>query len=102
MSIWQMFRNFATTDRGEVINRVDDNHLLSSSGTVYTQIGSNIVGSDGSVRVQVGGPPDDMTNRHGGGHSTMGGQDMSPSTWIATNQPDSGLGMSSGPRDDGF
>lgn len=102
MSIWQMFKNFATSERGEVINRIDDSHLLSQGGTVYTHFGNNIVGSDGSVRVQVGGPSGDMKNRHGVGHSLLGGQDMSPSTWITTHQPDAGFGMNSGPRDDGM
>ena len=49
MKFWNIFDSLATTDRGEVINKIDDSTFLRSDGTVYRQEGSLITGSDGSV-----------------------------------------------------
>lgn len=49
MKFWNIFESLATTDKGEVINKIDDSTFLRSDGTVYRQEGSLITGSDGSV-----------------------------------------------------
>jgi hypothetical protein len=49
MKFWNIFDSLATTDRGEVINKIDDSTFLRSDGTVYRQEGHLITGSDGSV-----------------------------------------------------
>lgn len=55
MSFWNLFSRFATTDTGEVINRVGDDTYVTSSGKVFRQIGDNIIGSDGSTMHVVNG-----------------------------------------------
>ena len=49
MKFWNIFDSLVTTDRGEVINKIDDSTFLRSDGTVYRQEGNLITGSDGSV-----------------------------------------------------
>lgn len=49
MKFWNIFDSLATTDRGEVINKMDDSSFIRNDGTVYRQEGSLITGSDGSV-----------------------------------------------------
>jgi hypothetical protein len=49
MKFWNIFDSLATTDRGEVINKIDDSTFLRNDGTVYRQEGNLITGSDGSV-----------------------------------------------------
>ena len=92
MSFWQAFKNFVVSDKGEVINRVGDNHFVSTDGTTYTQIGNNVVGTDGSQFIQVGGAA--------GSRSMMGGLDAQPATWIRTNAMDADFGMRSGFTDE--
>lgn len=79
MSFWQIFKNFGTNEKGDVINRVSDNTFISANGTTYTQIGNNVIGSNGSHFVQVGG---DMEKRSGG---ISGGFDAQPETWLRTD-----------------
>lgn len=49
MKFWNIFGSLATTDKGEVINKIDDSTFVRSDGTVYRQEGHLITGSDGSV-----------------------------------------------------
>jgi len=49
MKFWNIFGSHASTDTGEVINKIDDSTFLRSDGTVYRQQGHLITGSDGSV-----------------------------------------------------
>jgi hypothetical protein len=49
MKFWNIFGSLASTDTGEVINKIDDSTFLRNDGTVYRQEGSLITGSDGSV-----------------------------------------------------
>jgi hypothetical protein len=49
MKFWNIFGSLASTDTGEVINRIDDSTFLRNDGTVYRQEGNLITGSDGSV-----------------------------------------------------
>ncbi len=49
MRFWNIFGNTATSDTGEVIQKVSDSTFVSSTGTVYNRFGSTTTGSDGSV-----------------------------------------------------
>lgn len=49
MKFWNIFGSLASTDTGEVINKIDDSMFVRSDGTVYRQEGRLITGSDGSV-----------------------------------------------------
>jgi hypothetical protein len=49
MKFWNIFESLASTDTGEVINKIDDSTFLRNDGTVYRQEGNLITGSDGSV-----------------------------------------------------
>jgi len=49
MKFWNIFGSLASTDTGEVINKMDDSTFLRNDGTVYRQEGNLITGSDGSV-----------------------------------------------------
>ncbi len=49
MKFWNIFGSLASTDTGEVINKIDDSTFLRNDGTVYRQEGNLITGSDGSV-----------------------------------------------------
>ena len=100
MSIWQAFKNFVVSDKGDVINRVGDNHFVSADGTTYTQIGNNVIGSNGSQFIQVGGGTDDGMGARAGSRSMMGGQDAQPATWIRTDAMDADFGMQSGMADE--
>ena len=100
MSIWQAFKNFVVSDKGDVINRVGDNHFVSADGTTYTQIGNNVIGTDGSQFIQVGGAIGDGMGGRAGSRSMMGGLDAQPATWIRTDATDADFGMRSGFADD--
>ena len=91
MSFWQIFKNFGTSSRGDVINRVDDNIFVSPKGTTYTQAGNNIIGSNGSHFVQVGGVVDDGMGGRAGSGSMMGGLDARPAMWVKTDGMDNQL-----------
>ncbi len=49
MKLWNIFGSLASTDTGEVINKIDNSTFLRNDGTVYRQEGNLITGSDGSV-----------------------------------------------------
>jgi hypothetical protein len=49
MKFWNIFGSLASTDTGEVINKIDDSTFLRNDGTVYRQEENLITGSDGSV-----------------------------------------------------
>jgi hypothetical protein len=49
MKFWNIFGSLASTDTGEVINKIDDSTFIRNDGTVYRQVGNLITGSDGSV-----------------------------------------------------
>ncbi len=73
MKFWNIFGSLASTDTGEVINKVDDSTFLRNDGTVYRQEGNLITGSDGSVMsiVDTGadagsGPPGMAVTNFGG------------------------------------
>ena len=100
MSFWQIFKNFGTNSRGDVINRVGDNLFISPTGTTYTQVGNNIIGSNGSNFVQVGGAADDSLGGCADSRSMMGGLDAQPATWVKTGGMDYGFCKRSG-FDDG-
>ena len=55
MSFWNIFKDFVTTDRGQVINRVGDDTWLDQNGTVFRKQGNIITGSDGSIHNVVRG-----------------------------------------------
>ena len=88
MSFWQIFKNFGTNSRGDVINRVADNVFVSPKSTTYTQIGNNVIGSNGSHFVQVGGDADDGTGGRAGSTSMTGGLDVRPAMWVKTDGMD--------------
>ena len=100
MSFWQAFKNFVVSDKGDVINRVGDNHFVSTDGTTYTQIANNVVGSNGSQFIQVGGAVGDGMGGRAGSRSMMGGQDAQPATWVRTDAMESDFGMRSGFTDE--
>ena len=49
MSFWRIFDRFAVTDKDDVINKVSSGTYVATDGTVFTQQGSLITGSDGSL-----------------------------------------------------
>ena len=49
MSFWNIFKDFVTTDTGSIINKVSENTFVDQHGKVFTQNGSIISGSDGSI-----------------------------------------------------
>lgn len=65
MSIWQILGRLAVSDQGETIQKVSDTTSVSSGGITYTRMGSNTVGSDGSVFTQMGSFSSDGSNRMG-------------------------------------
>ena len=65
MSIWQILRNFALSDSGETIHKINDSLSISTQGTSYTTMGLTTVGSDGSVFIQQGVFSSDGTTRMG-------------------------------------
>ncbi len=66
MKFWNIFDSLATTNKGEVINKIDDSTFLRSDGTVYRQEGQLITGSDGSVMTVL-----DIDPHASSGHSGM-------------------------------
>jgi hypothetical protein len=73
MKFWNIFDSLATTDRGEVINKIDDSTFLRSDGTVYRQEGNLITGSDGSVMSVVDTGADAGSGLPGMAITTFGG-----------------------------
>ena len=91
MSFWQIFKNFGTNSRGDVINRVSDNTFVSPRGTTFTQVGNNVIGSNGSQFVQVGSATDDSMRGRAGSRSMMGAMDARPAMWVRTDGMDQQL-----------
>ena len=54
MSFWSFLGSIAVSDKGETIQKMGDNHYVSSDGTTYTRMGSTTVGSNGSTFTQMG------------------------------------------------
>lgn len=55
MRFWNIFDWFVSTDKAEVINKIDDHTYLRANGTVYREQGDLITGSDGSVMTLLDG-----------------------------------------------
>ena len=53
MSFWNIFKDFVTTDKGQVINKVGDDTWLDQCGTVFRKLDNIITGSDGSIHNMV-------------------------------------------------
>ena len=73
MKLWNIFGFHASTDMGEVINKIDDSTFLRSDGTVYRQEGHLITGSDGSVMSVVDTGADAGSGLSGMAVTTFGG-----------------------------
>jgi hypothetical protein len=65
MSFWRIFDRFAVTDKGGIINKVSEGTYVSSDGKVFTQTGSVISGSDGSLFSIIDGSGMDERNTIG-------------------------------------
>ncbi len=72
MSFWNIFDRFASSDKGEMIQKVSDTTSISSDGTTYTKMGSTTVGSDGSVFTQMGSFSTDGSTRMGSTATGLG------------------------------
>lgn len=72
MSFWNIFGRFATSDKGETIQKVSDTISISSDGTTFTKMGSTTVGSDGSVFTQMGSYSSDGSTRMGNTGTGLG------------------------------
>jgi len=64
-SFWQIVGDFAFSNKGETIQKLDDNVSVSSRGTTYMTNGDTTVGSDGNVFVQMGDFSSDGSTRMG-------------------------------------
>jgi hypothetical protein len=73
MKFWNIFGSLASTDTGEVINKIDDSTFLRNDGTVYRQEGNLITGSDGSVMSVVDTGADASSGLPGMAVTTFGG-----------------------------
>jgi hypothetical protein len=73
MKFWNIFGSLASTDTGEVINKIDDSTFVRSDGTVYRQEGHLITGSDGSVMSVVDSGADTSSSLPGMAVVTFGG-----------------------------
>jgi hypothetical protein len=73
MKFWNIFSSLASTDTGEVINKIDDSTFLRNDGTVYRQEGHLITGSDGSVMSLVDTGADAGSGLPGMAVTTYGG-----------------------------
>jgi hypothetical protein len=73
MKFWNIFGSLASTDTGEVINKMDDSTFLRNDGTVYRQEGNLITGSDGSVMSVVDTGADASSGLPGMAVTTLGG-----------------------------
>ena len=73
MKFWNIFESLASTDTGEVINKIDDSTFLRNDGTVYRQEGNLITGSDGSVMSVVDTGADAVSGSPGMAVTTFGG-----------------------------
>lgn len=73
MKFWNIFGSLASTDTGEVINKIDDSTFLRNDGTVYRRDGNLITGSDGSVMSVADTGADASSGLPGIGVTTFGG-----------------------------
>jgi hypothetical protein len=73
MKFWNIFGSLASTDTGEVINKIDGSTYLRNDGTVYRQEGNLITGSDGSVMSVVDTGADAGSGVPGMAVTTFGG-----------------------------
>jgi hypothetical protein len=73
MKLWSIFGSLASTDTGEVINKIDHSTFLRNDGTVYRQEGNLITGSDGSVMSVVDTGADAGSGLPGMAVTTFGG-----------------------------
>ncbi len=73
MKFWNIFGSLASTDTGEVINKMDDSTFLRNDGTTYRQEGKLITGSDGSVMSVVDTGADAGSGLSGMAVTTFGG-----------------------------
>ena len=73
MKLWNIFDSLATTDSGEVINKIDDSTFVRSDGTVYRQEGNLITGSDGSVMTVLDTDPHTCSGHAGMAVTTYAG-----------------------------
>ncbi|MFM2035347.1 MAG: hypothetical protein RL459_612 [Pseudomonadota bacterium] len=72
MAFWQLFKDFAVSSEGETINRISDDMSVSSRGVVYTRMGDNTVGSDGSLFTSLGQASSDGSLRIGNTATGLG------------------------------
>jgi len=72
MTFWQILGNFAFSDKGETIQRLNDTTSVSSDGVTYTKLGVNTFGSDGSVFTQTGSFSSDGSTRIGSTATDIG------------------------------
>ena len=72
MSFWNLFGNFAVSDQGETITKLNDTFSVSSNGTTYTRMGVNTVGSDGSFFTKMGAFSSDGSTRMGSTSTGLG------------------------------
>ena len=73
MKFWNIFGSLASTDTGEVINKIDDSTFLRNDGMVYRRDGNLITGSDGSVMSVVDTGADASIGLPGIAVTTFGG-----------------------------
>lgn len=73
MKFWNIFGSLASSDTGEVINKIDDSTFFRSDGMVFRQQGQLITGSDGSVLNVVDTDPHASTGRSGMAVTTYAG-----------------------------
>ena len=64
-SFWQIVGDFAFSNKGETIQKLDENVSISSRGTTYMTNGDTTIGSDGKVFVQMGDFSSDGSTRMG-------------------------------------
>lgn len=72
MSFWNIFGNFAVSDKGESIQKLSETTSISYDGTTYTKMGNTTIGSDGSVFTQMGSFSTDGSTRMGSTATGLG------------------------------
>ena len=81
MSFWNLLGNFAVSDQGETIIKMGDTFSVSSSGTTYTRMGVNTVGSDSSSFTRLGKFSSDGSTRMGSTATGLGAVFKDPDEW---------------------
>ena len=64
-TLWQIFKDFAVSSKGETLQKIDDHFSVSSNGTTYMTDGDTTIGSDGKVYVHMGDFSSDGSTRMG-------------------------------------